>query len=94
MKIFKYLIAAAIVIGIIFFISGEKEIASLDRKIPADLTENLREDNRKLPLQVLIILEILVVIKLKMEKLLNGVKFIDQIIFIHLLMKMLNIWKD
>ena len=37
MKIFKYLIAAAIVIGIIFFISGEKEIASLERTIPADL---------------------------------------------------------
>ena len=49
MKIFKYLIAAAIVIGIIFFISGEKEIASLERTIPADLTENLREENRKLP---------------------------------------------
>ena len=49
MKIFKYLIATAIVIGIIFFISGEKEIASLERTIPADLTQNLREDNRKLP---------------------------------------------
>ena len=49
MKIFKYLIPAAIVIGIIFFISGEKEIASLDRPIPANLSENLREDTRKLP---------------------------------------------
>ena len=49
MKIFKYLIPAAIVIGIIFFISGEKEISSLDRPIPANLSENLREDTRKLP---------------------------------------------
>ena len=49
MKIFKYLIAAAIIIGVIFFISGEKEIASLERTIPADLSEKLREDNRKLP---------------------------------------------
>ena len=49
MKIFKYLIPAAIVIGIIFFISGEKEIASLDRPIPANISENLREDTRKLP---------------------------------------------
>ena len=49
MKIFKYLVATAIVIGIIFFISGEKEIASLDRPIPANLSENLREDTRKLP---------------------------------------------
>ena len=49
MKIFKYLIPAAIVIGIIFFISGEKEISSLDRPIPANLPENLREDTRKLP---------------------------------------------
>ena len=94
MKIFKYLIPAAIVIGIIFFISGEKEIASLDRPIPANLSENLREDTRNFLLQVLIILETLVVIKLLMEKLLNGEKFIDQITSIHLLMKMLNIWKD
>ena len=49
MKIFKYLIPAAIVIGIIFFISGEKEISSLDRPIPSNLSENLREDTRKLP---------------------------------------------
>ena len=49
MKIFKYLIAAAIIIGVIFFISGEKEIASLERTIPANLSENLRADNRKLP---------------------------------------------
>ena len=32
-----------------FFISGEKEIASLERPIPANLSENLREDTRKLP---------------------------------------------
>ena len=46
MKIFKYLIPAAIVIGLLFFISGEKEIASLDRPIPANLSENLSEDTR------------------------------------------------
>ena len=49
MKILKYLIAIVVLVGIIFFISGEKEIASLDRPIPANLSENLREDTRKLP---------------------------------------------
>ena len=49
MKIFKYLIAIVVLVGIIFFISGEKEIASLERPIPANLSENLREDTRKLP---------------------------------------------
>ena len=49
MKIFKYLIAIVILVGVIFFISGEKEIASLERPIPANLSENLREDTRKLP---------------------------------------------
>ena len=49
MKILKYLIAIVILVGVIFFISGEKEIASLERPIPANLSENLREDTRKLP---------------------------------------------
>ena len=49
MKIFKYLIAIVVLVGVIFFISGEKEIASLERPIPANLSENLREDTRKLP---------------------------------------------
>ena len=49
MKILKYLIAIVALVGVIFFISGEKEIASLDRPIPANLSENLREDTRKLP---------------------------------------------
>ena len=49
MKILKYLIAIVVLVGIIFFISGEKEIASLERPIPANLSENLREDTRKLP---------------------------------------------
>ena len=49
MKILKYLIAIVALVGIILFISGEKEIASLDRPIPANLSENLREDTRKLP---------------------------------------------
>ena len=49
MKILKYLIAIVVLVGIIFFISGEKEIASLERPIPANLSENLREDIRKLP---------------------------------------------
>ena len=49
MKILKYLIAIVILDGVIFFISGEKEIASLERPIPANLSENLREDTRKLP---------------------------------------------
>ena len=49
MKILKYLIAILVLVGIIFFISGEKEIASLERPIPANLSENLREDTRKLP---------------------------------------------
>ena len=49
MKILKYLIAIVVLVGVIFFISGEKEIASLDRPIPANLSENLREDTRKLP---------------------------------------------
>ena len=49
MKILKYLIAVVALVGVIFFISGEKEIASLDRPIPANLSENLREDTRKLP---------------------------------------------
>ena len=49
MKITKYLIAIVVLVGIIFFISGEKEIASLERPIPANLSENLREDTRKLP---------------------------------------------
>jgi Protein tyrosine/serine phosphatase len=49
MKILKYLIAIVVLVGVIFFISGEKEIPSLDRPIPANLSENLREDTRKLP---------------------------------------------
>ena len=49
MKILKYLIAIVVLVGVIFFISGEKEIASLERPIPANLSENLREDTRKLP---------------------------------------------
>ena len=49
MKILKYLIAIVALVGVIFFISGEKEIASLERPIPANLSENLREDTRKLP---------------------------------------------
>ena len=49
MKITKYLIAIVVLVGVIFFISGEKEIASLERPIPANLSENLREDTRKLP---------------------------------------------
>lgn len=49
MKILKYLIAIVVLVGIIFFISSEKEIASLERPIPANLSENLREDTRKLP---------------------------------------------
>ena len=49
MKISKYLIAIVVLVGVIFFISGEKEIASLERPIPANLSENLREDTRKLP---------------------------------------------
>ena len=49
MKILKYLIAIVVLVGVIFFISGEKEIASLERPIPANLSENLREDIRKLP---------------------------------------------
>ena len=49
MKILKYLIAIVALFGIIFFISGEKEIASLERPIPSNLSENLREDTRKLP---------------------------------------------
>ena len=49
MKILKYLIAIVALFGVIFFISGEKEIASLERPIPANLSENLREDTRKLP---------------------------------------------
>ena len=49
MKILKYLIAVVALVGVIFFISGEKEIASLERPIPVNLSENLREDFRKLP---------------------------------------------
>ena len=49
MKILKYLIAIVVLVGVIFFISGEKEITSLERPIPANLSENLREDTRKLP---------------------------------------------
>ena len=49
MKLLKYLIAIVVLVGVIFFISGEKEIASLERPIPANLSENLREDTRKLP---------------------------------------------
>ena len=49
MKISKYLIATVVLVGVIFFISGEKEIASLERPIPSNLSENLREDSRKLP---------------------------------------------
>ena len=49
MKILKYLIAIVVLVGVIFFISGEKEIASLERPIPANLSENLRDDTRKLP---------------------------------------------
>ena len=49
MKILKYLIAIVVLVVVIFFISGEKEIASLERPIPANLSENLREDTRKLP---------------------------------------------
>ena len=49
MKILKYLIAIVALVGVIFFISGEKEITSLERPIPANLSENLREDTRKLP---------------------------------------------
>ena len=49
MKISKYLIAIVVLVGVIFFISGEKDVASLERPIPANLSENLREDTRKLP---------------------------------------------
>ena len=49
MKIFKYIIAILIIVSLSFFWFGEKEIASLDRPIPANLSESLREDHRKLP---------------------------------------------
>ena len=49
MKIFKYFIAVFVIVGVTFFITGEREIASFERLIPADLKEDLREGNRKLP---------------------------------------------
>ena len=49
MKILKYIIAILIIASLSFFWFGEKEIASIDRPIPANLSENLREDYRKLP---------------------------------------------
>ena len=49
MKILKYIIAIIIIASLSFFWFGEKETASIDRPIPANLSENLREDYRKLP---------------------------------------------
>lgn len=49
MKFFKYIGLVALLAVISFFLFNEKEIASLERPIPANLSENLREDSRKLP---------------------------------------------
>ena len=49
MKILKYIFAILIIVSLSIFWFGEKEIASIDRPIPANLSENLREDHRKLP---------------------------------------------
>ena len=49
MKILKYIIAIIIIASLSFFWFSEKETASIDRPIPANLSENLREDYRKLP---------------------------------------------
>ena len=49
MKILKYIFAILIIVSLSVFWFGEKEIASIDRPIPANLSENLREDHRKLP---------------------------------------------
>ena len=49
MKFLKYIGLVALLAVISIFLFNEKEIASLERPIPANLSENLREDSRKLP---------------------------------------------
>tara|TARA_Y100001968_G_scaffold26954_1_gene21011 strand:+ start:4321 stop:5220 length:900 start_codon:yes stop_codon:yes gene_type:complete len=49
MKVYKYFIAVFVIVGVTFFITAKREIASFERLIPADLTEDLRESYRKLP---------------------------------------------
>ena len=49
MKFLKYIGLVALLAVISFFLFNEKEIASLERPIQANLSENLREDSRKLP---------------------------------------------
>jgi len=48
MKIIKYIIAIIILGTISIYWFGENEIASVDRIIPKNISEDLREDNRKL----------------------------------------------